>query len=452
MADSVRFKNIQLYKEEILGIGSYGKVCRAKCDSLFCAAKIIHETLFDPIAVQQMPHGREHRHPIRRFEQESEFLKTIRHPNVIQYLGMYRDPNTGLPVLLMELMDESLTHFLETATQSITYHIQINLCHDIALALSFLHANSIVHRDLSSNNVLLISNVRAKVTDFGMAKFGDLNPRMSHCTFTMCPGTDVYMSPEAVQEQPNYTEKIDCFSFGVLIIQLLTRQFPNPGDRIKKVEISHPGLPRGTVMVCIPEIDRRQNHINQIDPNNTLLPIALNCLKDKDSERPSAEQLCERIAAMKDGNMYSDSIRAVQMTTTERNDILQEELLSMREQHSREIQTLQESRAQEQRSLREEYVREIQRLQESQARELESLETQYTGEIQNFQESHLREKEQIVAAKEREVQDLFQSHDEAIAAKERENQQLKKQLEQTTHRMSENEQRIEELQKQLKQL
>ena len=54
-AISIGFKDIQLFKDEILGIGSYGKVYRAKCDNLLCAAKIIHETLFDPTAVQHMP-------------------------------------------------------------------------------------------------------------------------------------------------------------------------------------------------------------------------------------------------------------------------------------------------------------------------------------------------------------------------------------------------------------
>ena len=43
------------------------------------------------------------------------------------------------------------------------------------------------------------------------------------------------------------------------------------------------------------EVDRRQNHISQVDPNNPLLPIALDCLKDEDIERPSAQQLCERV-------------------------------------------------------------------------------------------------------------------------------------------------------------
>ena len=151
----IGFKTVQLFKDQILGIGSYGKVCKAECDGLLCAAKIIHETLFDPTAQQLIAPQREHRLPMRRFEQECEFLSTIRHPNIVQYLGIYRNPDTGLPALLMELMDDSLTHFLESSPQPIPYHIQVNICHDITLALSFLHSNGIVHRDLSSNNVPL---------------------------------------------------------------------------------------------------------------------------------------------------------------------------------------------------------------------------------------------------------------------------------------------------------
>ena len=79
---------------------------KAKCDDLLCAAKILHPTLFDPTAQLQVSPKQEHRLPIKRFEQECEFLSTIRHPNIVQYLCMHQDPDTGLPVLLMELMDE----------------------------------------------------------------------------------------------------------------------------------------------------------------------------------------------------------------------------------------------------------------------------------------------------------------------------------------------------------
>ena len=254
---------------------------------------------------------------MRRFEQECEFMSTIRHPNIVQYLGLYRDVDTGLPALLMELMDDSLTHFVESCTQPIPYHIQLNICHDITLALSFLHSNNIVHRDLSSNNVLLIGNVRAKVTDFGMARLGDRNPQATQLTFTTCPGTDVCMPPEAVQDKPVYSKKIDCFSFGVIMLQILIREFPKPGDRRKRIEINHPGLPSGTMAeVFIPETERRQNHISRIDPNHTLLQVALLCLKDRDVERPSAQQLCERVAALKESAEYSESVRAARERNT----------------------------------------------------------------------------------------------------------------------------------------
>ena len=83
------------------------------------------------------------------------------------------DPELRLLVLLMELMDESLTRFLERVQDPLTYHTEVNLFHDIALALSYLHSNGIVHRDLSSNNVLLMAGSRAKVTNFGMVKLYD---------------------------------------------------------------------------------------------------------------------------------------------------------------------------------------------------------------------------------------------------------------------------------------
>ena len=342
---SVGFKTVQFLKDQTLGIGSYGKVCKAICDDLLCAAKLIHETLFDPTAHQLIAPQKEHRLPMRRFEQECDFLSTIRHPNIVQYLGIYRDPDTGLPALLMELMDDSLTHFVESSTQPIPYHIQVNICHDITLALSFLHSNSIVHRDLSSNNVLLIGNaVRAKVTDFGMASLGDQNPRATHLTFTMCPGTDVYMPPEAVRDKPVYTEKIDCFSFGVITLQILTRQFPKPGDRRRRIEINHPGLPSGTMAeVLVPETERRQNHISIIDPNHTLLQVSLDCLKDRDVERPSAQQLCERVAALKESPEYSESLIREQRGENSRD---REEKERLERQHRRENEQLEREKNQ----------------------------------------------------------------------------------------------------------
>ena len=157
------YHNIELYKYESLGSGSYGGVCKDKCDGLLCAAKIMHPTLFD----LRDPGTESY---LRKFKEECQLLSLARHPNVVQYLATCYDPDTRLPILLMELCDESLTAFLERSPGPLYYHIQLNLCHDISLALVYLHSNGLIHRDLTGNNVLMIAGTRAKITDFGMSK------------------------------------------------------------------------------------------------------------------------------------------------------------------------------------------------------------------------------------------------------------------------------------------
>ena len=278
------FRSVELYKTETLGTGSYGAVCKAKCDELICAAKLLYPVLFE-MQPQAPEPGKEHRQPFRRFELECRFLSRINHPNIVQYLGTYRDPDTNAPVLLMELMDESLTHFLESSPGLVPYHVQVNLCYDIAQALAFLHSNGIIHRDLSSNNVLLIAGSRAKVTDFGMSKFADIAATRL-ATMTMCPGTPAFMSPEALNEPPVYTEKLDNLSLGVVIVQIVTRKFPKPTDRFQVMQLVDPRFPTRLLQaqVPVPEAERRHAHISLVDPTHPLLPIALHCLKDKEVE------------------------------------------------------------------------------------------------------------------------------------------------------------------------
>ncbi len=298
------FAVVQLLEREseILGSGSYGTVCKAKCDEIICAAKKLYPALFQ---VDPIEPGREHTHPLRRFEAECYLLKNIDHPNIVQYLGTYRDPDTNAPVLLMELMDESLTHFLESSPGDIPYHIQVNLSYDIAQALAFLHSNGIIHRDLSSNNVLLLAGSRAKVTDFGMSKWIDTR----RAQMTKCPGTPAFMPPEALDEPPVYTEKLDNFSLGVIIVQINTRLFPNPTDRFADRELVDPNFPTEKIRakVTVPEVERRQAHISRINGTDSLLPIALECLKNEEFERPTSKELCQLLGSLKETPIYQQS-------------------------------------------------------------------------------------------------------------------------------------------------
>ena len=324
-----RYQIVELLKTEELGVGSYGAVCKAMCDDLPCAAKVLHRTLFQFTAPGNTS-------VMRKFEQECRLLSAIKHPHIVQYLGTYQDPESKLPVLLMELMDESLTRFLKRSRLPLPYHTEVNLCHDITLALSYLHSNGIIHRDLSSNNVLLIAGSRAKVTDFGMVKLYDVNRSTAHLTpLTLCPGTMAYMSPEALRDRPVYTDKLDSFSLGVLCVQIMTRQFPDPGDRFNIIEINDPRAPSGRVQVEIPEIERRKSHIDLIDPAHPLLPLALDCLKDRDRERPSCHKLCDHMSTLKTSAKYTESVQQSQVNTKPTQS-------ANRESREREIQQSQQ--------------------------------------------------------------------------------------------------------------
>ena len=281
---------ISINDREALGIGSYGKVVRAKMGKQHCAAKLLHDTMFlfnDP-GLQNF---------VRKFGEECRLLSSIEHPNIVKYLGTTSDPKSGRTVLLMELMHESLTKFLERSPDGpLPYYPQFSIGHDVALALAYLHSRSIVHRDLSSNNVLLTADGTAKVTDFGMSRFIEMNPRAT--PLTQCPGTLAYMPPEALITPPQYSDKLDCFSFGVLTIQIATRQFPNPGNANKYVE--DPKYPSGRVIIQIPETERRRKQIDLVEQDHPLLPLAIKCLAGRDTERPSAHELCEELAPLKE--------------------------------------------------------------------------------------------------------------------------------------------------------
>ena len=420
-----RYQRVQLLKTEELGVGSYGAVCKAMCDDLPCAAKILHRTLFQftaPGATSVM----------QNFQQECRLLSAIKHPHIVQYLGTYHDPESRLPVLLMELMDESLTRFLERSREPLPYHTEVNLCHDIALALSYLHSNGIVHRDLSSNNVLLIAGSRAKVTDFGMVKLYDVNRSTTHLTpLTLCPGTMAYMSPEALGEPPMYTDKLDSFSLGVLCVQILTRQFPDPGDRFQIMEINDPRILSGRVKVDIPEIERRRSHIDLVDPAHPLLPVALNCLKDRERERPSCHELCGCVSTLKASPKYTESVQQSQVNTKPTQS-------ANRESRGREIQQSQQ----------------IQDLQQQLHTQKDQLNTQsnqlHTLGVQ------LREKEHGNQQKQEQIfglRTLLTAKDEQLAGKDHQLQQKEaahqQEIQQLRQQLQSSEQVAEEFQRNL---
>ena len=286
-------------ESEVLGKGSYGIVYKARrdADKFPCAAKVLHQALVDPSNRERTDTT------IQNIKDECSFLEGLKHINIVQYLGVTSDRESRAPVLLMELLPdaESLTEMLkffrENNNDPLPYFIELNICCDIASAVEYLHSKDVIVRNLSSNNVLVIAKTRAKVADFGMCR---LNDTMN----VPCSGTNLYMPPEALEQVPVYTKKLDCFSQGVLMIQVCTRQKPAPGNRTEKVENS-------TAMQLIPECTRRQSHINEIKDRDELVSIAKDCLKDNADERPTSVEIREKLATLKTtGELYPNSLKS----------------------------------------------------------------------------------------------------------------------------------------------
>jgi serine/threonine protein kinase len=287
MQHGARFKyqQVAVSNDLELGRGNYGRVCKAMCDDLPCAIKLLNPKIF------QFQVGTVDDPGLERFRQDCEMLSSITHPCLVQYMDAYVQSDTGQAVLLMELMDESLTSFLERSLSPLPIYIQIDICYDVVQALSYLHSNGIVHRNLTGQNVLVRSGSRAKVADFGMMKMVHSqqasNPHLKH--MTMHASSTSYMPPEVFRFPPSYSENIDIFSFGVITLQVITRHFPHP----KASKVS--------------EIERRKSDISTVDLEHILLPFTLSCLKDTDILRPPAAQLCRKLKQLQESPAYSDS-------------------------------------------------------------------------------------------------------------------------------------------------
>ena len=297
-------RNVSIHKDKALGRGSYGVVYLAHWNEVTCAAKVIHETLF----VYNIP-GKPN--VADQLEKECEIIKNFRHPNIVQFLDMIQDPDTFFPVLLMELMERSLTSLLEENTsQPLPYHTQVSICHDVSMGITYLHSMGYIHRDISSNNILMKGEV-AKLTDLGASVLIDSDKDQSS-KLTKCPGTEVYMPPDSIGESPEYTCKIDCFSFGVLGVQILTRLFPKPSLRYSRVVTPVQDPP---MMRVVPEVERRKEHLDKIDKSHPLLELLYKCLRDVESERPSAQDICRFVARLVEIEKYEAKQRKSQASS-----------------------------------------------------------------------------------------------------------------------------------------
>ena len=225
---------IQLTQRE-LGRGGWAAVKVAEFRGLQVAAKCMHAIIISDYNRQL-------------FVREMSIAAKLRHPNLVQFIGATLE---GEPVILTELMASSLRAVLERGPLE-PAHIT-SIARDVARALNYLHLtrpDPILHRDVSSANVLLNpgpgGSWLAKLSDYGSANF-------TRQVRTAGPGNPSYAAPEAAvpsQQSP----KMDVFSFGVLLVEMATRRFPDKD--VLAAQIRQVTVPR------LPELIRRCTNAN----------------------------------------------------------------------------------------------------------------------------------------------------------------------------------------------
>ena len=176
--------------EKVLGQGAWGWVKEGKFRGTMIAVKQMHELIISP-------------HNRRLFEREMQIAARCRHPNLLQFIGATND--NGLALLVTELLDTDLRAIL--GQRSLCNDEVVTIATDISRGLNYLHLNKpfpIIHRDISSTNVLLWKRgdtYHAKLSDYGAANF------MRQC-MTVSPGACIYAAPEAVTSRQS--TKVGC--------------------------------------------------------------------------------------------------------------------------------------------------------------------------------------------------------------------------------------------------
>ena len=224
-------------------------------------------------------------------------MAQLHHPNVIQCKGVSLLTDQTLPVLLMEQLMSSLhAYLLDPHNYNLPLERKVSILRDVASGLAYLHSRTpaIIHQDLTAKNVLLDSELRAKIGGFGDSRFVDLDPEASPETFTSLPDTLEYMPPEAHGGNAKYDPSLDVFSFGHLALFTITQTPPRPllSYSYSDAEGLH----------CRSEVKRREVFVEKaghlLSENHSLVAVIKQCLHNNPALRPRTGELLTRLQEM----------------------------------------------------------------------------------------------------------------------------------------------------------
>lgn len=261
--------------QDLISQGSFGEVYHGVYNERTVAVKMLRSSL------------REKLKHVNEFLAEAKINATIEHPSIVSFVGVAWDSLSDLCVVL-EFMDGGelrslLSRYKETdhpvGFDAQKVRVALQVCH----ALTYLHSltPSVMHRDLKSRNILLSSSMDAKLSDFGISR-----ERLDR-TMTAGVGTSLWMAPEVMLGE-RYDDKVDMFSFGVVLSELDSHTLPY--EHIRKTELDSNGREM-TDAILLQKVALGTVSVD-FSPSNlpAIVELGRACVAIDPTERPSAAE------------------------------------------------------------------------------------------------------------------------------------------------------------------
>ena len=264
------------------GHGAFGVVYRVSVDGFPCIAKCLHQIFVKDVSYDERISME------AKFMHECILLSKLNHPNIVHFVGVhfYGQSDRNL-ALVMERLHTDTAAFVRLH-KNIPLSIKLSIMLDVSYGLLYLHTQTppIIHRDLTAPNILLTTDLRAKIADLGVSK---VLKDAQQITLTTAPGNVNYMAPETKTQKPVYGTSVDIFSAGHLILHLTIQDWP----KLYKVT-DHLSIAPGHMEIA----ERRASLDQGLKKDHPLYDLTLDCLLDNPTARPTTEQFNKRIGAV----------------------------------------------------------------------------------------------------------------------------------------------------------
>lgn len=199
-----------------IGVGGMGAVYSALDNKLKRKVAIKHLNL----------NGKEDKENlVYLFKREAIAIARLNHPNIVNIYDMGQENDENYYIVMELVEGQSLETIFKSKQLSIEFYLGLAI--QICEALSYVHENEVIHRDIKPDNILLSLKGTAKLTDFGVAKFEEIDEKQIATSFV---GTLMYMSPEQLKDSDDIDGRADLYSFAVTLYELLTGVKPFISD------------------------------------------------------------------------------------------------------------------------------------------------------------------------------------------------------------------------------